>query len=364
MNRGQGAGREGRGKERDAPSPALRPSSHRLRQRMLIIGPSNIGDAILMSPIVAALSRRHPQAHVTLVVGERAKALFVDDPRIHALVDTSRFDSPLGRLRLLAALWRYRPHVVVDVRHTLYPLLLKPLQAWRYARRPPGRLAHMRERHLWSFRAQAPGVARGVTGAEGAPFVFTAKDIAQIDALQRRWGLEGARRLVVICPGARSHIKRWVTEGFARVADELIERCGAEVVLSGEPDEEPVIAEILKAMRRRAHSAVGLATIRQVALLMQRAELVITNDSASLHLASAVGVPTVALFGPTDARKYGPTAPRHRTIRRRLFCAPCEQALCAFNHECMRFVSADEVLRAATELLRQGTSPNMPSPGA
>ena len=84
---------------------------------------------------------------------------------------------------------------------------------------------------------------------------------------------------------------------------------------------------------------------------LQRAALVLSNDSASLHLASAVGAPTVAVFGPTDERKYGPTAPRSRVVRRRLFCSPCEQALCRFSHECMRFIGADEVYDAAKRLL-------------
>jgi ADP-heptose:LPS heptosyltransferase len=64
-----------------------------------------------------------------------------------------------------------------------------------------------------------------------------------------------------------------------------------------------------------------------------------------------VAVPTLAIFGPTDEAKYGPTAPRRRTVRRGLFCAPCEQALCRFSHECMRFIGAEEVYSAAAELL-------------
>jgi ADP-heptose:LPS heptosyltransferase len=123
------------------------------------------------------------------------------------------------------------------------------------------------------------------------------------------------------------------------------------VVFSGEPEEKPLIEEIQGLMSRKTHSAIGLVTIRQLGVLMQRARLVITNDSASLHLASAMDVPTIALFGPTDERKYGPTASRHHTLRRHLFCTPCEQALCRFSHECMRFIGADEVYAAAVHLL-------------
>ncbi|MBI4004307.1 MAG: glycosyltransferase family 9 protein [Candidatus Omnitrophica bacterium] len=326
-----------------------------MSQRVLIIGPSNIGDAILAGDVVAAVREQHPDAHLTLVVGERAQALFAGDPRIQTLVNADAFSSPIGRLRLALSLWRYQPQVVVDLRHTLYPFLLKPLTAWRYLRQPPRRLVHMHERHLWKLHAQAPGAS-----SNGTSLWISPKDTAHIEQLLRRWRVDPARPLVIICPGARSHIKRWTVEGFAALADRLIAEAGASVIFCGEPDEEAVVEEVVASMHQSAHNAVGLTTIRQLGALMQRAKLVITNDSASLHLASALNVPTVAIFGPTDAAKYGPTSPQHHTIRRQLFCSPCEQALCRFNHECMRFVSAEEVYAAARELLTDARQPPFP----
>lgn len=108
---------------------------------------------------------------------------------------------------------------------------------------------------------------------------------------------------------------------------------------------------MLGAMRGRAHSAVGSTTIRQLGALMERAGLVITNDSAALHVAGAAGAPVLALFGPTDPAKYGPTGPRGRVIQRQLFCVPCEVSLCRFHHECMRFISSDDVYDAAKVML-------------
>ncbi|MBI4342084.1 MAG: glycosyltransferase family 9 protein [Candidatus Omnitrophica bacterium] len=315
-----------------------------------MIGPSNIGDAILVSGVIAAVRTRYPEGHLTLVVGERAAALFAEDPRIQTLVNADRFRSPLARVTLAFALWRYQPQVLVDLRHTLYPLLLKPLQAWRYLRQPPRDVVHMRERHRWKLHAQVPGIADD--GAASCPLWFSERDVAHVEALWRRWQLHRAPRIALIAPGARSHIKRWTAEGFAWVADRLITEADTLVVFSGEPDEEPVVEEIAALMRGRAHSLVGLVTIRQLGVVMQRVQLVITNDSGALHLASAVGAPTVAVFGPTDAGKYGPTAPSSRTIRRRLFCAPCERALCRFNHECMRFITPEDVYDAAKELLQ------------
>ena len=128
------------------------------------------------------------------------------------------------------------------------------------------------------------------------------------------------------------------------------------VVFSGEPDEAPLIEEIRTGMRHPAHNAAGRTTLTQLAALMQRASLVITNDSAALHLACAVNTPCLALFGPTDPRKYGPTGPQDRVIQRRLFCVPCEQALCRFNHECMRFIPVEEVVDAAKQMIEVGSS--------
>ena len=327
---------------------------------IVVIGPSNIGDAVLVAPGVAQLRAWCPAMHVTLVVGERAIPLFRDDPRIQTLLDAGRYDGAWGRVRLALTLWRAHPDLIVDFRHTLYPWILTPWSAWRHLLRPPRALTHMRERQWWLLHRQVPSILRrgqfshALNRDPRTVIWWSEQDEAHVKTLMQRWQLDVRGRVVVICPGARSHLKRWTTEGFARVADRLIEDAGAQVVFSGEPDERPIIEEIMSLMRRRASNAVGLTTARQLAALMSRVPLVVTNDSAALHLASAVGTPTVAIFGPTDDAKYGPTAPRSRVIRRRLFCAPCEEAVCRFSHECMRFISPEEVYAAAAVQLLRG----------
>ena len=340
----------------------------------VIIGPSNIGDAILAAEVIAQVHTAAPDVQMTLVVGARARSLFEEDPRIHTLLDADAFEGWRGRLRLALVLWREHPEIVVDLRHTALPVLLTPCTAWRYLSKPPRHITHMRDRHLWTLARHAPqffqkttpsiapsarpqGLARDFAppspkaGLQDALW-FSEKDRAHVQRLWSRWNLEGHQPVAIVCPGARSHIKRWTAEGFAQVADRLITACGARVIFSGEPAEEPVVEEILSFMTHRAHNAISLTTARQAGLLMQRAHIVITNDSASLHLASLMNVPTVAIFGPTDDTKYGPTATRHQVIRRQLFCSPCEQAQCRFHLECMRFVTPHDVYEAAQQLLQ------------
>ncbi len=320
-------------------------------KRILVIGLSNVGDAVLMSPVIAVLHAAYPVAQLALVVGERARGLFARDPRVTTLLTMDEGGKRWRRLKLLWWLWGYAPDLLIDLRQTLLPVAWKPWRLWRYLQPMPAGLSHRRDRHLWRLRSQS---GRALPPPpEGPPIWIAPEDAASVDRMLQHRGLNGAR-LVVICPGARSHTKRWYSDRFAALADRLIQETGVEVILTGEPDEAPIVEEVMGAMRRRAHSAVGSTTLPQLAALMQRASLVITNDSASLHLAGAVGAPVVALFGPTDSRKYGPTSPRSRVIHRRLFCAPCEQALCRFHHECMRFIHADEVVDAAKSLMQPG----------
>ena len=327
-------------------------------KRILVVGLSNIGDAVLMSPVIEHLHDAFPQAHLTLLTGERAQSLFVNDPRVQRLVCFDEFEGIVGRLQLIHFLWTLHPDLLVDLRHTVLPLLWKPWRGLRYFWPLPNQVAHMQQRHLTRLFRQAGSLTgAGTAMLDGHVTIWIDHtDRTAIDRLLTRWQCDPTRSLVVICPGARSHIKRWYPDRFAHLADRLIDDAHAEVILTGEPDERPIVDDVLGAMRHResVHSAVGLTMIRQLGALMQRARLVITNDSASLHLACAVGTPVLALFGPTDPRKYGPTGTQDRVIQRRLFCVPCEQSLCRFHHECMRFISVDEVYEAAQQILGSG----------
>ena len=165
-----------------------------------------------------------------------------------------------------------------------------------------------------------------------------------------RW-LNAARPSVLIAAGSRSHLKRWDASGFAQVADRLAAEQGAQVLLVGGEEERPISRHVKGVMLQPALDLTGKTTLRQLAALLAKTALVITNDSAMLHAAEIMGVPSVAIFGPTDERKYGPRGPRSAVIRRALVCAPCERALCPYHHECMALIGPAEVHAAAARIL-------------
>ena len=163
--------------------------------------------------------------------------------------------------------------------------------------------------------------------------------------------------MVLLAPGSRSHLKRWPAERFAQVADQLVIQERARIFLIGGAEDQPVSQAVHSAMRQPAVDLTGQTTLSQTAALLSGAKLLITNDSACLHMAEAMQTPLVALFGPTDEKKYGPRNPRSVVVRRNLVCSPCERALCPYHHECLRQLDPSSVLSAAVKILQESSVP-------
>ena len=308
--------------------------------KILVIGLSNLGDALLTYPAMHALWHAHPEAEFHLLASPRTRELFSGDPRVRQVWIWNKRADPLLQLQLIMSLCRERFSIVVDFRNSLIPFFMP------WARRTPVFFrpkpdGHRADTHLGLVTRLG---LRPYGGRIRLP--FDQREERKVEG----W-LEPGRTPVVIVPGARSHLKRWGAEKFAQVADWLIERHQAQVLLAGEEAERPIADQMIWAMRNPVTDLVGRTSVRQLADLLSHAKLVITNDNACLHMASMAGAPTVAVFGPTDERKYGPRAPGSAVVRRALVCAPCELSFCPYRHECMEWITADEVYAAAAKVL-------------
>jgi ADP-heptose:LPS heptosyltransferase len=148
-------------------------------------------------------------------------------------------------------------------------------------------------------------------------------------------------------------LKRWPIESFAALADGLVERYGAKVVLTGKGEEEQqLVAETLRLMRRRESAANACDRFRvgELIALLRRAALTVSNDTSVMHLAAVVGTPVVAFFGPTSPLQYGPLFPeRHLVFYDDLFCSPCitnynlKVSYCS-DPVCVRGIGVERVL--------------------
>ena len=309
--------------------------------KVLIIGLSNLGDAFLTYPAIHAVWAAYPEAQFHLLASSRTRELFETDPRVNRVWIWKKQAWFPAQIFLIARLAFERYDLVVDFRNSLIPLFLLGAKRAPIFQGSPPAGEHRSQTHL--NQVAALGIS---PSAGGHRLLFGSKEEKEV----QEW-LEPGHRLVVMVPGARSHLKRWSAPGFARVADRLVAEQNAQVILVGETAERPIAEEVRAHMRQPATDRVGQTTLFQLAALLARASLSVTNDSACLHAAELMGVPSVAIFGPTDEKKYGPQNPRSVVVRRSLVCAPCERALCPYGHECMNWIEAEEVYAAAVRIL-------------
>jgi heptosyltransferase-2 len=160
-------------------------------------------------------------------------------------------------------------------------------------------------------------------------------------------------KIIGVSPGAAyGTAKRWLPERFAEAAGALAVARGASIALFGSKDERPLCAEVAALLD--GHSVTNYAGETSLARFIELAagcELFLTNDSGAMHIASALGVPTVAIFGATDDVATGPTGPKARVVRHAVECSPCLLRECPIDHRCMTRVSAGEVVEEALKLL-------------
>jgi heptosyltransferase-2 len=164
------------------------------------------------------------------------------------------------------------------------------------------------------------------------------------------------KRLVGVNPGAYfGSAKRWLSDRFAELLDRLIERENTEVVIFGASNELQIAQAIQSHMRCQPFIFSGKTSLAELIAMISVCDLFITNDSGPMHLAAALCVPTLAIFGPTDETATGPMSPTAVLVKKKVECSPCLLRECPIDHRCMTRISVDEVYVQAVEMLRTAT---------
>lgn len=182
------------------------------------------------------------------------------------------------------------------------------------------------------------------------------RDGDSIQSLLLSEGIEEDDLLIGLSPGAVfGPAKRWPPERFAAIGDWAVERWGAKIVLLGGPGEQGICALLAEHMKRAPFNVCGRTTLRQAMALIKRCRFFVTNDSGLMHVAAALDVPTIAIFGSTNHVATGPRNPKARIVRRNLHCAPCLKRECPINYDCMTGIEPEDVWKEM-EILKEMTS--------
>lgn len=314
-------------------------------QKILVVTLSNLGDAVLTLPVFSLLKETYPKAQLDVVVGSASAMVFQGDERIQKILIYDKKISFQEKLKFLGAIRGEKYDLIIDLRRSFFGLLGGARYHNSYFTPLPGSRSHRVLRHLYALR--------GILPLHHAKSFLLGQNLLEASSLYSfvREVDEAGRRLVVVAPGSKSDLKKWPIEYYAQLLDRLTleERC--QIVLVGAPAELEDAQKLLGLMRSKPENLVGKTSWTELVALMKRADLVITNDSAPLHIADSLRRPVLAIFGPTDPRKYGPRY-RHSVVASRLlFCSPCEKAQCRYQHECMTELGVEEVYAKAKNIL-------------
>ena len=340
-------------------------------RRILLIKPSSLGDIIHALPALSALRRRFPQAHITWLVKREWAQIVEGHPDLNEViaVDLHWPSWP----RLVAQLRRAHYELVIDLQGLLRSGLLTQLTGasvrvgfaagregsrWCYTDRVvlagSGSLAwrlipvHAVDRNL----ALVAHVGADVTRPR---FVFPdlSEEDRRVTLLLGEYGVNPGERLIAVAPVDRHRVRSWPLERFAEAAAQLAALWQAKVVVLGTSGQQEIVQPFVRRKPSGVVDLVGKTTIRELAAMLRRASLLLANDSAPLHLASALGIPVVGLFGPTSVIRARPYGDRHRIVRIDLPCSPCDRRTCsnAIQFECLTGIEVAQVVAAARTLV-------------
>lgn len=335
----------------------------RNQTKILIRATNWVGDAVMSLPAIRAAREALPGAHLTVLARPSVADLYARERAIDGVMLYA------GSRRQAAAELR---------RESFDAALLLPnsfdaaLVAWRA--RIPRRIGYRRDGRGWLLTEAIPPPEPGEIPRHQrfyylellrrariiheyppcADIRLDGRDRARAAGLAAFAVADIREPVVGVSPGAAyGDAKRWLGERFAEAAASVARAHAASVALFGSPAERPLCESIAGSIRAGGvpvRNFAGETTLRQFIDLAAACRIFLTNDSGAMHIASALGVPTVTVFGATDETTTGPTGAWARIVREQVECAPCLLRACPIDHRCMTRVSAERVAAVALRL--------------
>ena len=332
--------------------------------RILIRATNWLGDAVMSLPAIRAVRENYRSSEITLLAKR-------------SVADVYARESAVDKVILYANRWR-TAKALADRKFQLgilFPNSFDSALVMRMARIPqivgydtdmrrlllshpvptPSWKGTVHERFYYLELLQEARLIDGYHQADAPIRLDHAADAASDGRLAfAERGIE--LPVIGVSPGAAyGSAKCWLPERFAESAAELARERGATVALFGSSGDASACEEVAEALKRypvRVANLAGQTTLRQFIDMVAACSLFLTNDSGSMHVASAAGVPTVAIFGATNPKTTGPAGPYNAVVQQKVQCGPCFKRECPIDHHCMTRVTTARVLRAASNLIQ------------
>jgi lipopolysaccharide heptosyltransferase II len=338
------------------------------RENILIIKIGAIGDVILSVPSVRAIRAKYPDAVIKVLVGLEARQVFKGCPYIDETIVCDlkgRDRSYKNFIRLAARLKRNHFDIVIDLQnnkrsHLLSFLSFAPL---RYGY-DNGKLSFLLNKKVEDEKGHIDPVSHqfrtlklaGVRSNDKKLELWPQDEEEEWaeNFMKNNWIDARNQRLVGINPGAskRWSSKNWPIQSVSALCDELAKKYNTRVVVTGTKADIEDANKIKSLAKCKPIVASGKTDILQLAALIKRCSVFITTDSATMHVASAVKTPFVALFGPTEPGRHVPISAKYDVIRTEINCSPCYKSSCIKGNECMKRISVEEVVDSIKKYIK------------
>jgi heptosyltransferase-2 len=337
-------------------------------ERILIRGTNWIGDVVMTLPALAAIRKTWPGARISVLAKPWVSEVYRISPDVDEIIayqEPGPHAGVMGKLRLAAELRNKSFDCAILLQNAIEAAILARLAGipLRAGYNSDGRgllLTHsvqrtraVRQIHQIDYYLEMVR-ALGCTPAERSVQLHPGDDYdGAAEKLFIEYGIDAGRPLIGLAPGAAyGPAKKWFPERFAAVVDRLIDDTGAQALLFGSGGDKESTAAVAQNSRHCLIDIAGKTHLKEAITLISRCALFLSNDTGMMHIAGALGIPTVAIFGSTNPLTTSPVGEKSIVIHKDVPCSPCLKPVCPTDFRCMDLIGTEEVYGAARMLLK------------
>lgn len=336
-------------------------------RKILLINLGGLGDCLLSMPSLRLLKLSYSQARISLLTVGRSTGLFEDFKFIDEIIifkpglaakvalfyklRKSGFDMVINMRPLTSIFSSIKMAILFFVINARYKIGRDTENRGFFlnVKIPEGDYAKMHDLDYYFYMLEALGLN---SQERGIDLILGEEESNYIDKFLAQQGVGRNDILIGINPGASTMSRRWPLENFAKLINLLKARSNCKIIITASREEGRIISRLMSLINLSAIDASDRTNPKQLLALIKRCRLFISNDAGPMHLAAALHVPLIALFGPGDITRYDPRRLWDKAVvfDKRIDCAPCFKARCR-SMECFKCITAEEVADAAIKLL-------------
>ncbi len=334
--------------------------------KVLIIEPNWLGDVLFTTPAIRAVREKYKDVYISVIVHARCLPILEDNPNINEIIVLKNVRGLKGffaKIRLISRLKSKSFDIAFlfhrSMTHTLMCVLAGIPERVGYHTQKRFFLLTRRiipqwpEAHRVEYFLDVTRVSGIDTDNKDYEFFIKPENEKQAISILNNNGIRSGEPYFVINPGGNWPPKRWPKENFANLCDEIFNKYDIKVIIAGAEKDAPLGEGIINLCASKPINLCGKTTLKQLAVILKGAKVVISNDTGPMHIAVSQKTPTVALFGPTDPKITGPYgSSRYIVIRKDVGCpVPCYDKTCN-DYRCMKAITVTDALEAVAKLLK------------